>query len=107
MCSCPILPLRDSIRGPAPNLDTPITDGAVQEDIVDEVLRLFRANVLFKSFEVLNAADRLLVYLTLYTSLCLKSERIKCITQAPLTMCTLSLQSWLRANPIAAAPTAR
>lgn len=73
MCSCPILPLRDSIRGPAPNLDTPSTDGAAQEDIVDEVLRLFRANVLFKSFEVLNAADRLLVYLTLYTSLCLKS----------------------------------
>lgn len=73
MCSCPILPLRESIRGPAPNLDPPTTDGAVQEDIVDEVLRLFRANVLFKSFEVHNAADRLLVYLTLYTSLCLNS----------------------------------
>ncbi len=124
MCNCPILPLRDSIRGPAPNLEPPSSDAnTAQEDIVDEVgiwvfdvistkghhvqhhqivgnhsahtpsthshiyflihiphthtthfqaLRLFRANVLFRSFDVANSADRLLVYLTLYTSVCLK-----------------------------------
>jgi hypothetical protein len=36
------------------------------EDIVDEALRLFRANVLFRNFEVQGGGDRVLVYLTLF-----------------------------------------
>ena len=43
-----------------------------EPDIVDETLSLFRANVFFRNFEIKNSADRLLVYLTLYTSVCLK-----------------------------------
>jgi actin related protein 2/3 complex subunit 3 len=46
-----------------------VTDEA---DIVDECLTLFRANVMFRNFEIKNSADRLLVYLTLYTSVILK-----------------------------------
>ena len=38
-------------------------------DIVDEALALFRANVLFRNFEVHGSADRVLIYLTLFIHL--------------------------------------
>mmetsp|Transcript_33302 Transcript_33302/g.110132 ORF Transcript_33302/g.110132 Transcript_33302/m.110132 type:complete len:173 (+) Transcript_33302:69-587(+) len=65
-CGCAILPLKTSIRGPAESA----AEG--EEDIVDETLGYFKANVLFKHFEVKGAADRTLIYLTLYTTQCLK-----------------------------------
>jgi hypothetical protein len=43
-----------------------------KEDILDEALTFFRANVLFRKFEVKGSSDKLLVYLTLFVSLCLK-----------------------------------
>ena len=43
-----------------------------ETDIVDETLTLFRANVFFRNFEIKNSADRLLVYLTLFTTSVLK-----------------------------------
>lgn len=49
-----------------------------KEDIIDEVLTLFRANVLFRNFEVLGGADRTLIYLTLHVVQCLvKCEKIE------------------------------
>ena len=45
---------------------------AGEDDIIDEVLYFFKANVLFKHFEVKGAADRVLIYLTLYTTQCLQ-----------------------------------
>ena len=45
---------------------------AGEDDIVDEVLGYFKANVLFKHFEVKGAADRVLIYLTLYITQCLQ-----------------------------------
>lgn len=83
VCGCPILPIKGSLRGPAPALGASDPDvaadpcasgasGREEEDIVDEALRLFRPNVLFRSFPVKNSADRLLIYLTLYISTCLK-----------------------------------
>eukprot|EP00735_Rhodelphis_limneticus_P003724 TRINITY_DN15235_c0_g1::TRINITY_DN15235_c0_g1_i1::g.30821::m.30821 TRINITY_DN15235_c0_g1::TRINITY_DN15235_c0_g1_i1::g.30821 ORF type:complete len:193 (+),score=48.13,sp/O96624/ARPC3_DICDI/45.76/6e-46,P21-Arc/PF04062.9/3.9e-57 TRINITY_DN15235_c0_g1_i1:52-579(+) len=59
-CRCAVLPLKTKARGPAPAADPE------QEDIVDEVLNLFRANVLFRNFEVKSPSDRTLIYLTLY-----------------------------------------
>ena len=48
------------------------------EDIIDEVLGYFRANVLFRNFDIRGAADRTLIYLTLYAVQCLvKCERIE------------------------------
>jgi actin related protein 2/3 complex, subunit 3 len=38
---------------------------------VDEALSLFKANILFRNFEVNGSGDRLLIYLTLYISKCL------------------------------------
>mmetsp|Transcript_2930 Transcript_2930/g.5185 ORF Transcript_2930/g.5185 Transcript_2930/m.5185 type:complete len:175 (+) Transcript_2930:80-604(+) len=59
-CGCAILPLKTNVRGPAGPAD------AHQDDIIDEAIRLFRANCLFRSFEVAGPADRVLIYVTLY-----------------------------------------
>ncbi|KAF9226677.1 ARP2/3 complex, 21 kDa p21-Arc subunit [Gyrodon lividus] len=60
-----ILPIKTKIRGPAPAADPQ------QADIVDETLDLFRANSLFRNFEIKGPADRLLIVLILFVSDCL------------------------------------
>lgn len=40
-------------------------------DCVDEILLVFRANVLFRNFEIKGPADRVLIYGTLFISECL------------------------------------
>lgn len=42
-----------------------------EADIVDETLDLFRANSLFRNFEIKGGADRLLIVLILFVSDCL------------------------------------
>lgn len=42
-----------------------------QEDAVDEALKLFKANILFRNFEVKGPGDRLLIYETLFITKCL------------------------------------
>ena len=73
VCGCALLPLKTSTRGPAPPWDKTTDDSTPQpNDILDETLAYFKANVLFKHFEVKGAADRVLVYMTLYTTQCLR-----------------------------------
>ena len=38
---------------------------------MDEALKLFKPNILFRNFEVKGPGDRLLIYLTLFISKCL------------------------------------
>jgi actin related protein 2/3 complex subunit 3 len=79
---CMMLPIKTTTRGPAP-----LAPGA-EDDIIDEVLGFFKANVLFKHFEVKGAADRVLIYLTLYITQCLaklqtcpsQTEALKALT---------------------------
>ncbi|KZW04356.1 ARP2/3 complex 21 kDa subunit [Exidia glandulosa HHB12029] len=61
-----ILPIKTRIRGPAPIADQS------QQDIIDETLDLFRANSLFRNFEIKGPADRLLIILILFISDCLQ-----------------------------------
>ena len=68
LAGLPVLPLKTRVRGPAPTVEPP----SEEEDVVDEALRLFRANLLFRNFELLGGGDRLLVYLTLFIHACLK-----------------------------------
>ncbi|KAH8048953.1 hypothetical protein JL722_12188 [Aureococcus anophagefferens] len=97
-CGCALLPLKTKTRGPAPLM----ADG--EEDIVDEVIKYYRPNSLFRNFEVKGApasapprgrsragtrpshgtpsfvagADRSLIYLTLSMQQFLKEcERFK------------------------------
>ncbi|CAI5494281.1 unnamed protein product [Closterium sp. Naga37s-1] len=65
-CGCPLLPLKATARGPTHNASTE------ESDIVDEAITLFRANVLFRRFDIRGPADKLLVYLTLYINMALK-----------------------------------
>ncbi|KAI0660795.1 ARP2/3 complex 21 kDa subunit [Cubamyces menziesii] len=60
-----ILPVKTKFRGPAPTADPN------EADIVDETLDLFRANSLFRNFEIKGPADRLLIILILFVSDCL------------------------------------
>jgi actin related protein 2/3 complex subunit 3 len=60
-----ILPIRTRIRGPAP-----IAEGT-ERDIIDETIDLFRANSLFRNFEIKGPADRSLIVLILFISDCL------------------------------------
>ncbi|KAL1740629.1 actin-related protein ARPC3 [Schizophyllum fasciatum] len=59
------LPIKTRIRGPAPIADPNAAD------IIDETLDLFRANSLFRNFEIKGAADRALIVLILFVSDCL------------------------------------
>ena len=66
-CGCALLPLKTAVRGPAPAMDA-----AEGEDVLDEVIKYYRANSLFKNFDVAGEADRTFIYLTLFLHLCLK-----------------------------------
>ncbi|CAN0466945.1 unnamed protein product, partial [Ectocarpus sp. 8 AP-2014] len=69
-CGCAILPLNTTVRGPAP-LAQP---GKLlwREDVVEEALYYFRANVLFRNYQIEGSADRTLIYLTFFIQQCLK-----------------------------------
>ncbi|KAJ4462264.1 putative arp2 3 complex 21 kda subunit [Paratrimastix pyriformis] len=68
-CGMPILPLRASAqRGPAPV-------NAIEQDIVDEAINYYRANVLFRNFDLKGAADKVLIYLTLFITQALQRAR--------------------------------
>mmetsp|Transcript_9436 Transcript_9436/g.14238 ORF Transcript_9436/g.14238 Transcript_9436/m.14238 type:complete len:176 (-) Transcript_9436:172-699(-) len=67
-CGISILPIKTRIRGPAPLLDPEGND----EDIIDEALFYFRANVMFRNFAIEAYADRNIIYLTFYIQQCLR-----------------------------------
>ena len=58
-CGCALLPLKTKLRGPAPAAPP---EG---DDIIDETIKYFRPNCLFRNFDVSKSSDRTLVYLTL------------------------------------------
>ncbi|CAF0919611.1 unnamed protein product, partial [Didymodactylos carnosus] len=62
-----VLPIRTRFKGPAPS-ETSIEN----EDIIDEALKYFRANIFFRNYDIKNDADRTLIYLTLYITECLR-----------------------------------
>ncbi|KAF8076641.1 actin-related protein ARPC3 [Lyophyllum atratum] len=87
-----ILPIKTRIRGPAPPAD------ASQFDIVDETLDLFRANSLFRNFEIKGPADRTLIVLILYVSDCLakigSARTVPTQIEASKMLNTLSVESF-------------
>lgn len=56
----------------APRTLTPHLRTRAGDDILDEIFGYFKANVLFKHFEVKGPADRVLIYITLYITKCLQ-----------------------------------
>ncbi|KOC68956.1 Actin-related protein 2/3 complex subunit 3, partial [Habropoda laboriosa] len=69
-----LLPIMTHFRGPAPPFNSK------DQDIIDEALYFFKANVFFRTYEIKSEADRVLIYITLYITECLKRLQ-KCATQ--------------------------
>jgi actin related protein 2/3 complex, subunit 3 len=67
-------------------------------DIIDETLDLFRANSLFRNFEIKGPADRILIILTLYISDCLaklgSARTVPSQIEASKTLNTLSVDNF-------------
>jgi len=72
-CGCALLPFKTKISGSGV---TAINDES-KEDIIDDALKHFKANTLFKSFDIKNDTDRTLIYLMFYIQLCLSKIRDK------------------------------
>lgn len=89
-----LLPIRTRIRGPAPS-----PEDSAEPDIIDESLSLFRANSLFRNFEIKGSADRTMIYLILFISDCLSrigSPQAKnwSIGEATKQLATLALENF-------------
>jgi len=82
-----LLPLRTTYRGPA----APTQDN----DVIDEAIYFFKANVFFTNYEIKSEADRTLIYITLYISECLKKlQRCTSRAQADKDMYTLGISNF-------------
>merc|ERR1712004_72268 len=86
-----ILPLRQTTKGG----DRGVGGVTSEEDIVDQALDRFKANILFKQFELETTVDRVLVYVTLYIVECLK-RLAKASNKGPglQDMQAMALESW-------------
>lgn len=77
---------------------TSLIADASQFDIVDEALDLFRANSLFRNFEIKGPADRTLIVLILFVSDCLAkigtARSVPTQIEANKSLNTLSVESF-------------
>lgn len=73
------LTFRTKFRGPIQISDPKhLIDGEL--DIIDEALLYFKPNVFFRSYEIQSDADRIIIYLTLFITECLKRLK-KCTSR--------------------------
>jgi len=85
VCKMALLPVNTKVRGPAP-------PGDGNPDVIDETLQFFKANVFFKNYEIKTPADRVLIYLTLYVTECLKKlQKIGSKEEARKEMQTMAI----------------
>ncbi|XP_072048039.1 LOW QUALITY PROTEIN: actin-related protein 2/3 complex subunit 3-like [Amphiura filiformis] len=61
-----LLPISTKYKGPAP------PHNGEGSDIIDEAIHYFKANVFFKNYEIKSEGDRVLIYITLFITECLK-----------------------------------
>ena len=70
---------------------------AAKEDIIDETLKLFRAQVFFKNFEIKTPADLTLTYLILFTQQCIQTcQRAKDAQEGHKLLHTLGAQDFAK-----------
>lgn len=84
-----LLPLRTQCRGPAP------ASANLEQDIIDEAIYFFKANIFFRTYEVKSEVDRVLIYVTLYIPECLKKlQRCANKNQGMQEMYTLAISKF-------------
>eukprot|EP01101_Sappina_pedata_P011790 TRINITY_DN7980_c0_g1_i1.p2 TRINITY_DN7980_c0_g1~~TRINITY_DN7980_c0_g1_i1.p2 ORF type:complete len:192 (-),score=98.47 TRINITY_DN7980_c0_g1_i1:183-719(-) len=88
ICGLFVLPIKTKQRGPAP------VQTSADDDVLDEAVSLFRANVLFRNYEIKGPADRLLIYLTLYIHQCLIRIQNKDKDSALKTLQALAIENF-------------
>jgi len=77
-------------KGPAPRL--PPNE---PQDIIDETIGYFRANIFFRNYEIKSDADRTLIYITLYIQECLKKlQRCSTKEEGRKALYTLAVSSF-------------
>ena len=87
-CGCALLAVADRPG------DAPPPEGG-ELDILDQAIRFFRANVLFKRFDVRGEGDRTLLYLTFYLSLCMnRLEKARTRAEGERAMAELARESF-------------
>eukprot|EP01091_Cochliopodium_minus_P000518 TRINITY_DN10471_c0_g1_i1.p1 TRINITY_DN10471_c0_g1~~TRINITY_DN10471_c0_g1_i1.p1 ORF type:complete len:183 (+),score=52.44 TRINITY_DN10471_c0_g1_i1:29-577(+) len=92
ICNMSLAPINTKFVGPAPK------NPSRKEDIIDEAIMFFKANVLFRNYEVQGSSDRTLIYLTLFITEALKliEKNPTCdIEQAKKEMYSLSINNFL------------
>lgn len=91
-----LLSFRTKFRGPINsfinNNNNNNEINAEEMDIIDESLFYFKPNVFFKTYEIQSNSDRVLIYLTLYITECLKRlQRLNTKEQALAEMYSLAI----------------
>ena len=72
-CGIPVLDIKEKKTPTLDSTKLKITDlKQIELDIIDEAIIYFRANVLFKNFNIEGDADKLLVYITVFIQKCLE-----------------------------------
>eukprot|EP01095_Lingulamoeba_sp_RSL-Kostka_P014160 TRINITY_DN609_c0_g1_i1.p1 TRINITY_DN609_c0_g1~~TRINITY_DN609_c0_g1_i1.p1 ORF type:complete len:190 (-),score=60.85 TRINITY_DN609_c0_g1_i1:226-744(-) len=89
LCNMSILPIKTKYKGPAQAIKN--ND---QVDIIDEALDFFRANVLFRNYDIKGPADRVLLYLTFYIKQVLKKIENQDRDTASKTVYQLAIQQF-------------
>lgn len=85
-----VLPIRTQFRGPAPTIMS-----TIEQDIIDEAIYYFKANIFFRTYEVKSEIDRVLIYITLYIPECLKKlQRCANKNQGMQEMYTLAISKF-------------
>ena len=59
---------------------------SAEADVIDEALTYFKANVFFRTYEIRSEADRVLIYLTLYITDCLKKLQVRLMTENGISL---------------------
>jgi len=96
VCNLALCPINTKFPGPAPKGPNKKREEVIV-DIIDEAIMFFKANVLFRNFEVQGAADRTLIYLTLFITEALKTiekNPTNDIESAKKEMYTLSINNF-------------
>jgi actin related protein 2/3 complex subunit 3 len=78
---------------PPSESDIDIDPNSESYDCVDEILSLFRANVLFRNFEIKGPADRMLIYGILFVSECVSKVKPAMTARDAEKVCFPSLPS--------------
>ncbi|KAJ1495615.1 putative actin-related protein 2/3 complex subunit 3 [Baffinella frigidus] len=94
VCGASMLPFRTACKGPVNSAKVGAFEGD-GEDVIDEAVKFYRANVLFRNYELQGGADRIIIYLTLYVSACLaKIEKCASPKDAEKALQTMAMEAF-------------